>query len=180
LQHLIDKIYPDINHIHDQTDNIKAQYFSERVILAARNVEVDVVNESILEDLPGESRTYTSTDSSFVNGVLDEGRWTHEYLKAITVPGMPLHSTTLKVGCPVILLCNLDPSTGLCNGTRMIITSLGDQVLQARVLTGSHAGTTAFIPRSSLGPQFICFVWPPIHSQTTTISNPYCLCDDDQ
>jgi hypothetical protein len=63
---------------------------------------------------------------------------------------MPLHSTTLKVGCPVILLRNLDPSTGLCNGTRMIITGLGDQVLQARVITESHAGTTAFIPRISL------------------------------
>jgi hypothetical protein len=49
LQHLIDKINPDINHIHDQTDNVKAQYFSERVILAAGNIEVDAVNESILE-----------------------------------------------------------------------------------------------------------------------------------
>jgi hypothetical protein len=32
----------------------------------------------------------------------------------------------------------------------MIITSLGDQVLEARVLTGSHAGTIAFIPHISL------------------------------
>ena len=32
----------------------------------------------------------------------------------------------------------------------MIITSLGDQVLEARVLTGSHAGTTAVIPHISL------------------------------
>src|SRR5204863_6517130 len=55
-----------------------------------------------------------------------------------------------KVGCPIILLCNLNPSAGLCNGTRMIITSLGDQVLEARVLTGSHAGTTAVIPHISL------------------------------
>ena len=32
----------------------------------------------------------------------------------------------------------------------MIITSLRDHVLQARVLTGSHAGTTALIPHISL------------------------------
>ena len=143
LDHLIDKIYPDIDHI-------QAQYFSERVILAARNVEVDRVNESILEHLPGKSRTYTSADSAFIDGVLDERCWGHEYLNTIVMPGMPLHSTTLKVGCPIVLLRNLNPSAGLCNGTRMIITSLGDQVLEARVLTGSHAGTTAFIPRISL------------------------------
>ena len=150
LEHLIDKIYLDIDHIHDQSNDFKAQYFSERVILAARNVEVDTVNESILERLPGESRTYTSADSAFIDGVLDERRWGHEYLNTIVMPGMPLHSTILKVGCPIILLRNLDPSAGLCNGTRMIITGLRDHVLEARVLTGSHAGTTAFIPRISL------------------------------
>jgi ATP-dependent DNA helicase PIF1 len=136
--------------IYDQTDNVKAQYFSEHVMLAARNVEVDVVNESILECISGESRTYTSADSTFIDSVLDDGCWTHEYLNTITVPGMLLHSTTLKAGCPIILLYNLDPSTGLNNGTWMIIISLGDQVLQARVLIGSHMGTIAFIPYISL------------------------------
>jgi hypothetical protein len=116
-------------------DNFKAQYFSERLILATQNVEVDTVNKSILEHLPGESRISTSADSTYVDGVLQEGCWTHEYLSTIVIPGMLLHPTTLKMGFPVILLRNLDPSAGLYNGTQIIIISLGDPVLEAKFLT---------------------------------------------
>jgi len=63
---------------------------------------------------------------------------------------LPLHKTTVKIGCPVILLRNLDPSSGLCNGTRLIITRTADRIIEAQILTGSHAGQTVFIPRISL------------------------------
>jgi hypothetical protein len=61
-----------------------------------------------------------------------------------------IHFLMIQMGCPIILLRNLDPSAGLRNGTQIIITGLGGQVLQVRVLTGSHAGTTAFITQISL------------------------------
>jgi ATP-dependent DNA helicase PIF1 len=73
-----------------------------------------------------------------------------EYLNTITLSGMPVHSITLKVGCPIILLRNLDPSIGLCNGTRLIITALRSRVIEAKILSGSHAGDPAFIPRIAL------------------------------
>ena len=46
-----------------------------------------------------------------------------------------------------MLLRNLDPSAGLCNGTRLIITALKTRVIEAKILTGTHAGEPAFIPR---------------------------------
>ncbi|GJR01604.1 ATP-dependent DNA helicase PIF1-like protein [Tanacetum coccineum] len=41
---------------------------------------------------------------------------------------------------PVMLLRNLNPSQGLCNGTRLIITDVGQFVIHAKILTGSHIG----------------------------------------
>jgi hypothetical protein len=53
---------------------------------------------------------------------------------------MPLHETTLKVGAPIILLRNLNPSMGLCNGTRLIVTHLGERLLEAVIITGDKRG----------------------------------------
>ena len=54
------------------------------------------------------------------NKVVDEGdaeTYAMEYLNTINVSNLPPHELKLKIGAPVILLHNLSPSTGLCNGT---------------------------------------------------------------
>ena len=51
-----------------------------------------------------------------------------------------------------MLLRNIDFMSGLCNGTRLIITRLGTHVLEADVITGSHIGDKVYIPRMSLSP----------------------------
>ena len=45
-------------------------------------------------------------------------------------PGMPFYLLTLKVGSPIILLCNLD-ALRLMNGTRLIIKKLMRNVIVA-------------------------------------------------
>ena len=35
----------------------------------------------------------------------------------------------------------------MCNGTRMILTHIGDRVLKAETITGSHIGQEVLIPR---------------------------------
>ncbi|XP_031120495.1 ATP-dependent DNA helicase PIF1-like [Ipomoea triloba] len=59
---------------------------------------------------------------------------------------VPNHALTLKVGTPVMLLRNIDHSIGLCNGTRMVITKLGNHVLEARILFGSSAVSRVTTP----------------------------------
>ena len=46
-----------------------------------------------------------------------------------------------------MLLRNINPSVGLCNGTRLIILQLGIKIIEAVVITGSHKGEKVFIPR---------------------------------
>jgi hypothetical protein len=44
-----------------------------------------------------------------------------EFLNTLTPNGLPPHMLKLKIGCPVILLRNIDPTGGLCNGTRLVV-----------------------------------------------------------
>jgi ATP-dependent DNA helicase PIF1 len=60
---------------------------------------------------------------------------------------MPPHRFALKVGVPVIFLRNLDASSGLCNGTRLIVGRLARCLIVAEIVGGSHACTVLNIPR---------------------------------
>ncbi|SCZ98129.1 BZ3500_MvSof-1268-A1-R1_Chr3-3g06592 [Microbotryum saponariae] len=73
-----------------------------------------------------------------------------EYLHSVNPSNFPAHHLRLKEGIPVVLLRNLDPDAGLCNGTRLIVSHARSRVIQAIILTGDRAGTTVFIPRVRL------------------------------
>lgn len=51
-----------------------------------------------------------------------------------------------------MILRNISPRSGLCNGTRAIITNLSSRVIEVWILGGEHAGELHFIPRISLTP----------------------------
>ena len=75
-----------------------------------------------------------------------------EFLRSITSPSLPPGELNIKIGCPLILLRNLSPKQGLCNGSRMIVVGLSQWVLYVRLIGGDHDGELAFIPRISLIP----------------------------
>ncbi|KAK4404332.1 ATP-dependent DNA helicase PIF1, partial [Sesamum angolense] len=56
----------------------------------------------------------------------------------------------LKKGASVMLMRNLNQSLDLCNGTRLIVSKMGEKVLEAHVITGSHMGEEVLIPRNVL------------------------------
>jgi ATP-dependent DNA helicase PIF1 len=114
------------------------------------NVDVNAINNAVMERVPGEPRTYLSADSAFQEGGVADNSMPQEYLNILDLPGMPIHNLTLKVGTPINLMRNLNFEAELCNGTRMIINTLKQRVVEATILTGTHAGNRAFIPRISL------------------------------
>ncbi|CAN1187168.1 ATP-dependent DNA helicase PIF1 [Linum perenne] len=70
-----------------------------------------------------------------------------EFLNTLSFNGVPEHAITLKEYIPIMILRNLNPSLGLCNGTRVLITKLGHHVLQGIVIGGFFEGTMVAIPR---------------------------------
>ncbi|CAK8565016.1 unnamed protein product [Lathyrus sativus] len=51
-----------------------------------------------------------------------------------------------------MLIRNLDQSEGLCNGTRLTVTKLGNHVIEAKIISGTNIGNIIYIPRMSLSP----------------------------
>ncbi|XP_048501588.2 uncharacterized protein LOC125497910 [Beta vulgaris subsp. vulgaris] len=144
---IVESTYPDIaDHIWEPS------YFQERAILAPTNEIAETVNDHVLSQLPGEERTYLSSDAISV----EEGNfgihemYSTEFLNTIKCGGLPNHSIRLKVGAPVMLLRNIDQSSGLCNGTRLVVKHLGDRIIEAIVVSGSNLGNKVFIPRMTL------------------------------
>ncbi|GAB2294289.1 hypothetical protein Dimus_038292 [Dionaea muscipula] len=82
-------------------------------------------------------------------------RYPNEFLNSMDPPGLPPFKLELKVGCPIILLRNISPKIGMCNGTRLMVVKCPSQnsfVIEAQILTGENAGKYVFIPRISLSP----------------------------
>ena len=129
------------------------QFIKERAILAPTRDIVQKVNEYMLSLILGEEKVYFSSDSTCrASFQIDtpENIYTPEVLNGINISGLPYHKITLKVGVPIMLLRNIDQSFGLCNGTRLIVTELGDHVIGATILSGTHFGQKVFIPRMNM------------------------------
>jgi hypothetical protein len=88
-----------------------------------------------------------SIDESSANHSALEALYPTEFLNTLSLNGLPPHVLHLKVGVPVMLLRNLDPSRGLCNGTRLIVTQLTSRVIEGEIITGKAKGSKAYIPR---------------------------------
>jgi hypothetical protein len=76
----------------------------------------------------------------------------NEYLNSLDPTGLPPFKLELKVGCPTILLRNIAPKDGLCNGTRMMVVRCGSRIIEVKILTGKKFGKLAFILKISLSP----------------------------
>jgi ATP-dependent exoDNAse (exonuclease V) alpha subunit len=75
-----------------------------------------------------------------------------EFLNTLTPNGLPPHVLKLKIGCPVILLRNIDPANGLCNGTRLIIRGFQKNTIDTEIVLRQHARKQVFLPRVPLSP----------------------------
>ncbi|OIT30628.1 hypothetical protein A4A49_52816 [Nicotiana attenuata] len=147
---IVESTYPYFfNHSSD------IDYLQQRAILAPTLDMVESINEYMISLNHSPQKTYLSSDTVCMSdhsfSALEHVH-TPEFLNSIKCSGIPNHSITLKVGVPVMLLRNIDQSSGLCNGTRLIITRLENRVIEAKVLSGNMAGQKVFIPRMTLTP----------------------------
>ena len=145
---LVNAIYPDF-----KQNYLNPTYLKERAILTPTNEIADDINAYISTLVPGEGKEYYSADS--ISKCFDACNdadilYPIEYLNSLNANNFPQHKLTLKKGVPIMLLRNINQSIGLCNGTRLIVTNLADNVIEALIITGSNIGCKVSIPRINL------------------------------
>jgi hypothetical protein len=121
------------------------EYLREHVILAPRNKEVSLINAMVLSYFLGTQINFLSVD--FAKDTEVANTYPSKFFNTLEISGMPSHKLSFKIGAPMMLLCNLDPLAGLCNGTRLIVRRFMMQVVETKIVIGKRAGNVAFIPR---------------------------------
>ena len=144
LDTLIDCIFPNINVNMSSKD-----YITSRAILSTRNELVDMINMKMIGRFHGDEMVYHSFDCA-----VDDlhNYYPEEFLNTLTPNGLPPHVLKLKIGCPVILLRNIDPANRLCNGTRLIILGFQKNTIDAEIVLGQHPGKRVFSALYTLMP----------------------------
>uniref|UniRef100_M1D705 ATP-dependent DNA helicase n=1 Tax=Solanum tuberosum TaxID=4113 RepID=M1D705_SOLTU len=147
---IVETTYPDFS-----TNCNDVGYLQQRAILAPTFDMVESINQYMISLNHNPEKSYLSSDkickSNHTYSALEHVH-TPDFLNTIKCSGVPNHSITLKVGVSVMLLRNIDQAAGLCNETRLIVTKLENQVIEAKVLSGQMAGQKVFIPRMTLTP----------------------------
>lgn len=137
-------------------DGLQSGAVPNKVILTPLNSTCNELNETVLDKLPGVSKSYFSVDSvdTTDDPAAEVANYTVEFLNTLNPGALPVHKLTLKVGCIIMLLRNLNLKKGLCNGTRLIIRVLGNRYLDAEKIdiSGELTGERVFIPRMDLRP----------------------------
>ncbi len=151
VEALISTIFYNIIDNYNDTDNY-INYIKDRAILTTKNEDVDNINNQIINMFPGEAQEFLSADSVEDKDLVHQNLYSMEFLNTLTPSGIPPHKLILKVGAPIMLLRNINPAEGLCNGTRLIVKQLQRSVIDAEIITGSHIGQRVFIPRIRMAP----------------------------
>ena len=111
------------------------------------------INKTVVSLLDSyNERVYTSVDSADHcddNGLMGEGILP-EYLNSLNLQNLPPHELHLQVNSIVMLIRNISIHEGLCNGTRLRILDLNNNLLKCKILAGDKEGQVVFLNRITL------------------------------
>lgn len=123
-------VFPNI--VHNYKNH---SWLSERAII----IDVDELNFQIQSEIAHESVDSATTPDDVVN-------YPTEFLNSLDLPGLPPHNIQLKVGSVILMLRNIN-RPHLCNGTRLAVKKLMNNVIEATIIKGKYKGQDVLIPR---------------------------------
>ena len=98
----------------------------------------------MLQIFSGEEKVFNSADELIKEEGADpqgiKQAYPVEYLNGLQSGNLPPSKLCLKIGSPIMILRNLAPEEGVCNGIRAIVIKTNHWVLEAKLLTGDRTG----------------------------------------
>ncbi|XP_071704021.1 uncharacterized protein [Rutidosis leptorrhynchoides] len=110
IEAIVDTVFPDFIQRHRDED-----YLRERAILTPRNDDADQINKHMFKKLESQTMTFQSSDEickGSTDALDQQQSYPVEFLNKLNFPGVPPHKLKLKIGQPIMLLRNLNPSKG--------------------------------------------------------------------
>ncbi|XP_027102944.1 uncharacterized protein [Coffea arabica] len=139
LNRLLESVFPDlIAYLKDPYSMIN------RCVLAPKNTSVDEINDMLIRRFPRNLHVYVSSDRTV--DPRHQGDY-EDFLNSQNPKSLPPHKLLLKENCPIMLMRNLNPTEGLCNGTRLICRELRQNTICAEIAFGHHQGKRIFLPK---------------------------------
>ncbi|CAN0386694.1 unnamed protein product, partial [Scytosiphon promiscuus] len=128
FQHLIDFVYPDIM-------TAAPTEFASRGILSPTNISTDEMNEHILNLLPADRQILSSSNNLLIkSNPTDIAEVTPEFLQSVDVTGVPPHYLSLKVGCVVMFVRNVNFACGIVNGRKGIVSAISPRIVDVKMI----------------------------------------------
>ncbi|MCP4987918.1 MAG: hypothetical protein GY928_18265, partial [Colwellia sp.] len=146
-----DEIYGNLNNIVDSEEPNMS--ILRNAIITPLNASVRQINDVMIENFPSVSDS--NRNYKAINKVSDNAfccQYRQEYLDSLKINGLPETLLKLKIGCPVMVMRNIAPLNGVCNGTKGIVTRLHAHVIELTILDSDDQPKTVFIHRISLEP----------------------------
>ncbi|CAL5413369.1 unnamed protein product [Camellia sinensis] len=132
IKDLIQTVFPNLkNYSKDPISMINS------VVLTPKNDCIQEINALLIKQFPTKGRLYTSIDKTIDPN--DQGQY-EDFLNSLEPNGLPPHHLELKINSPIMTLRNIDPSIGLCNGTRLICRDLKDFIICAEIAVRDRKG----------------------------------------
>ncbi|KAG8386965.1 hypothetical protein BUALT_Bualt03G0203500 [Buddleja alternifolia] len=139
IHRLIESVFPGLfSHTYGP------EYMMDKAIITPLNEEVNKLNEKVIQLFQGEEEI-TSYSFDSVPEDMNNLYFT-ELLNSLTSSNLPPHKLVLKKGASIMLLRNIGPKIGLCNGTRLMCRRFGRNLIDAEVMCGQFKGTRVFLP----------------------------------
>lgn len=126
------------------------QRYESTAILAPLNEDVHYLNALILAKLKSKNKERTYLSRDVICPQFSQLNLSTELLNSINQSGLPLHKLTLKTGAIAFIIRNINPTLGICNGTRIVITELHDNLVVGMITSGKFKNTVVEVPRISL------------------------------
>lgn len=125
--------------------------FEREAILALKNEDANEINRIVLDEVFQDQDTIVIESIDKINS--DKGNEFEipiEIVHNLQPSGMPPHKLELKIGCIVMILRNMYPSLGFCNGTRCKVVDFQGEWLILEIISGDFKGNRTAIPKIPL------------------------------